>query len=146
MRSPRGCLIRRTLPGIDGDRVGLFGSSLGGGLAFALATEDPRIRAIALAVPMLDGLIATPAPVGARPRLIAAIARDALGRRRGQPPVLLPVFGDAGSNAIIQREVDEFYAAVDEVEGLSGSLRGNMRTTRTSASGEIRPRLRSFSA
>src|SRR5258708_1923650 len=25
----------RTLPGIDGDRVGLFGSSLGGGLVFA---------------------------------------------------------------------------------------------------------------
>ncbi len=33
-------------PGIDAQRVGLLGFSLGGYLAMALAVEDPRIRAV----------------------------------------------------------------------------------------------------
>lgn len=43
--------------------------------------------------------------------------RDAIGRRRGRPPVVLPVFGGPGSGAILQREVDAFYRAIDEVDG-----------------------------
>lgn len=33
-------------PGVDRDRVGVVGASLGGALALALSTQDPRIRAV----------------------------------------------------------------------------------------------------
>jgi len=103
---------------IEAQAVGLYGSSLGGGLALALAAEDSSIRAIALDVPALDGLRATPSPIRSRPALMAAIARDAVGRRRGRPPLTLPVIGEPGSGAVIQHDVDGFWRALDELEGL----------------------------
>ncbi len=44
----------RTLPGIDGDRVATFGSSMGGGNALAAAADDPRVAAAVSQVPFLD--------------------------------------------------------------------------------------------
>jgi pimeloyl-ACP methyl ester carboxylesterase len=98
--------------------VGLYGSSLGGGLAVALAAEDQGIRAIALDVPALDGLRATPSPIRARPTLVRAIVRDAIGRRRRRAPLRLPVIGDSRSAAVIQHDVEGFWRALDELEGL----------------------------
>jgi len=46
----------RSLPGIDGDRVAAFGSSMGGGNALAAAAADPRIAAVVSQVPFLDML------------------------------------------------------------------------------------------
>ena len=108
----------RSRDDVDAQRVGLYGSSLGGGLALAVAVEDSDIRAIALDVPAIDGMRATPSPVRSRPALLAAVARDVLGRRRGRPPVLLPVFGEVGSGAVVQNDVDGFWCAMDEIEGI----------------------------
>jgi alpha-beta hydrolase superfamily lysophospholipase len=44
----------RTLPGIDGDRLATFGSSMGGGNALAAAAADPRVAAAISQVPLLD--------------------------------------------------------------------------------------------
>jgi uncharacterized protein len=44
----------RSLPGIDGDRVATFGSSMGGGNALAAAAADPRVAAVVSQVPFLD--------------------------------------------------------------------------------------------
>jgi dienelactone hydrolase len=44
----------RTLPGIDADRVGTFGSSFGGGHALAAAAEGRRVAAVISQVPLLD--------------------------------------------------------------------------------------------
>jgi uncharacterized protein len=46
----------RSLPGIDGDRVATFGSSMGGGNALAAAAADRRIAAAVSQVPFLDML------------------------------------------------------------------------------------------
>jgi pimeloyl-ACP methyl ester carboxylesterase len=46
----------RSLPGVDGDRVATFGSSMGGGNALAAAAADPRIAAVVSQVPFLDML------------------------------------------------------------------------------------------
>ncbi len=108
----------RSREDVDGRRVGLYGSSLGGGLSLAVAEEDPGIRAIALDVPAIDGMRATPSPARSRPALLAAVARDVLGRRLGRPPVMLPVFGEVGSGAVVQNDVDGFWRALDEVEGI----------------------------
>jgi alpha-beta hydrolase superfamily lysophospholipase len=44
----------RSLPGIDGDRVATFGSSMGGGNALAAAAQDARVAAAISQVPFLD--------------------------------------------------------------------------------------------
>ena len=44
----------RTLPGIDADRVGTFGSSFCGGHALAAAAEGRRVAAVISQVPLLD--------------------------------------------------------------------------------------------
>jgi fermentation-respiration switch protein FrsA (DUF1100 family) len=108
----------RGRPDLDAQAVGLYGSSLGGGCAFALAAEDPGIRAIALDVPMLDGLLATPSPIRERWPLVSAVARDVAARVRGRPPVLVPVFGELGSGAVLQYDVDGFWRAMDELDGI----------------------------
>lgn len=107
----------RSRPDVDKERVGIYGSSLGGGLAIATAAEDPGIRAVALDVPVLDGMRATPSPMRSRPWLVAAIARDAVRRHRGLGPVVLPVLGD-GSGAVIQNDVEGFWRAMDELDGV----------------------------
>jgi alpha-beta hydrolase superfamily lysophospholipase len=108
----------RSRDDVDARRLGLYGSSLGGGLSLAVAEEDPGIRALALDVPAIDGMRATPSPLRSRPALVAAVARDVLGRWRGRPPVLLPVFGEVGSGAVVQNDVDGFWRAMDEIEGI----------------------------
>lgn len=45
--------IAMSLPEVDGDRVGVFGASQGGGLALACAALEPRIRRVAASVPFL---------------------------------------------------------------------------------------------
>jgi uncharacterized protein len=103
---------------INPQAVGLYGSSLGGGIAVALAAEDRGIRAIALDVPVLDGLRATPSPLRSRPALMTAVVRDAIGRRRQRAPLTLPVIGDFQPGAVIQHDVEGFWRALDELEGL----------------------------
>jgi len=108
----------RDLAGVDADAVGLYGSSLGGALALAVAAEDPKIKAIALDVPAVDGLRLTPAPVTQRRALVSALARDAVARLRHRPPVTVPVFGSIGSGAVLQYDTEGFWKAMDELEDL----------------------------
>lgn len=103
---------------LDAGAVGLYGSSLGGALAFQVAAEDARVPAVALDVPALDGLFTTPAPWSARPGLVAAVARDLVARSRRRPPVTVPVFGAVGSGAVVQHDVDGFWRAMDELDGI----------------------------
>jgi dienelactone hydrolase len=109
----------RALPGIDAEAVGLYGSSLGGALALAAAADDPKIRAIALDVPAIDGLRLTPAPIANRGALVAAVVRDVVARARGKAPVTLPVFGAIGSGAVVQNDTDGFWMAMNELEGIT---------------------------
>lgn len=81
-------------PAVDADRLGLWGSSFGGGHVLYVAGHDPRIKAVVSQVPGMgpasdaDGF-AAPAPQVQK--LASAIARgeiDALPRPSGQPESL----------------------------------------------------------
>lgn len=109
----------RDLSDIDEEAVGLYGSSLGGALALAVAADDPRIKAIALDVPAIDGLRVTPAPFTQKGALVSAVARDAVARLRRQPPVTLTVFGSIGSGAVLQYDTDGFWSAMRELEEIT---------------------------
>ncbi len=92
----------RSLPGIDPDRVAIWGSSFGGGHVIETAARDGRVAAVVSQCPFTDG----PASIRtASPRALAmstALAlRDEAARLRGAPPVRVPLVGPPGSAALM---------------------------------------------
>jgi dienelactone hydrolase len=106
----------RGLPDVDGTRVALFGSSLGGGHALIIAAEDENLRAVVAQAPLVDSSAegeATFYGVGWLARLLltgwADLARSGLGGE----PILIPAIarGD-GFGMIVD---DEAHAAFEKL-------------------------------
>jgi pimeloyl-ACP methyl ester carboxylesterase len=82
----------RSLPGVDGERVVTFGSSMGGGNALAAAAGDARVAAAISQVPFLDIVLqAHRSSPRVTARMLAAAAR---GRH-------LPVLGEPDEPALL---------------------------------------------
>ncbi|GAA3357793.1 alpha/beta hydrolase [Saccharopolyspora gregorii] len=87
----------RSLPGVDTDRIAVWGTSFGGGHALRIASEDHQLAAVVAQCPFTDG----PASLFSRLRssplsmlwLIAAGVLDTVGSLFGAKPVLAPVVG-----------------------------------------------------
>ncbi|RUP05338.1 MAG: alpha/beta fold hydrolase [Mycobacterium sp.] len=92
----------RTLPGIDPDRIALWGTSFGGGHVIESAARLPGVAAAVAQCPFTDGLASIKAinPVTAA-RVTALAIRDLLGARRGKPPVMIPTAGMPGEVAVM---------------------------------------------
>jgi uncharacterized protein len=94
----------RSLPGVDPDRVVLWGSSFSGGHVVAAAAADARVAAAISQVPGMDGaatllnLLRYAGP-GQCARLVAAGLRDLAASLRGRPPVTAAVVGPPHSLA-----------------------------------------------
>jgi fermentation-respiration switch protein FrsA (DUF1100 family) len=100
----------RGLPGID--RVGLFGSSFGGGHALTLAAESPAVSAVVAQCPMTDGLKASLlAPKATAAKLTKLALQDAGGARFGRAPKLVKAVGLPGEVALM--------SAPDSVSGFA---------------------------
>lgn len=65
-------------PGVDYQRIGVWGSSLAGGNATAVAGQDARVKAVAVQVPAIAGNATIPG----RARLYGAAREDAIKRAR----------------------------------------------------------------
>jgi dienelactone hydrolase len=81
----------RGLPGIDPDRIAVWGMSLGGGHALSTAAADPRIAAVITLVPMADGLA-----FSLNTRVLRFTVRATTGRLRRRF-VALPAVGPAAA-------------------------------------------------
>ena len=92
----------RTLAGIDHDRIGIWGTSFGGGHVIATAARLPGIAAVVAQCPFTDGIASLLAinPVTVA-RLTAQAVRDVIGARAGKPPVLVPTAGKPGELALM---------------------------------------------
>lgn len=98
----------RTQPGIDPKRIGLWGSSLGGGHVITLAAEDPTIAAVVAQVPF-NGF---PKKVEGRTRqetnrMLAAMIKDSLRGLFHRPPLYVKAVGNRGELAVMASEQAE---------------------------------------
>jgi dienelactone hydrolase len=90
----------RTLDGVDGERVALWGSSFSGGHVVVTAAADDRVAAVISQVPHADGIATLrQAGLGNMGRLAAAGLRDQVGALFGRDPYLIPLVGPPGSVA-----------------------------------------------
>lgn len=94
----------RTLPGVDAERVVLWGVSLSGGHVLALAAEPAlrdRVAAVVALTPLVDGLAA--GALAARHHAPSTLLRSTVRgvRSRVARPVLVPLVGEPGSSAAL---------------------------------------------
>ena len=85
-----------TLPEVDSDRIGVWGSSYSGGHVLVVAAVDRRVKAVVSQVPMVSGhdnvraLVRADFLAGFREMFDA----DRLARFQGQPPAMVPVVAE----------------------------------------------------
>lgn len=95
----------RTLPGVDPERIVLWGTSYSGGHVVPVAVADGRIAAIVSLTPAMDGLAALAAIAKAHPTKLLPLVvnglRDGVGALLGRSPHHLPIVGAPGSTAVI---------------------------------------------
>lgn len=92
------------LPGVDADRLVLWGVSLSGGHVLCAGADRPDVAAVVAMIPMVDGVaagrhaMATHTPA----ELLKATAigvRSRISRKAGRGPVMMPVVGRPGDLA-----------------------------------------------
>ena len=95
----------RALPGVDPERIVLWGTSYSGGHVVPVAVADGRIAAILALTPAMDGLAALAAIARAHPTTLLALVghgvRDAIRALLRRSPHHLPIVGTPGSTAMI---------------------------------------------
>jgi fermentation-respiration switch protein FrsA (DUF1100 family) len=102
-------------PGVDPDRIGLWGSSYSGGHAVFLGAMDPRVKAIVAQVPATDiarSLIGLAGKAGFDAYL-TLLAGDHAARNAGEPAGRIPVVAPAGQPSVLSTpdSYDWFMAA-----------------------------------
>ncbi|MEU5261987.1 alpha/beta fold hydrolase [Amycolatopsis sp. NPDC021455] len=122
----------RTLPGIDPERIALWGTSLSGGHVLAVAADDPAIAAVVAQVPVIDGwrrgrTLAQRLDrdvLAQTLRFTAAAGRDLARWWRGEPPSLVPVVDEPGRVAafVEPRAREVFMALGGEATGWRNAI------------------------
>ncbi|MEK1836754.1 alpha/beta hydrolase [Pseudomonas sp. NPDC089918] len=87
---------------VDGRRVGIWGSSFGGGHAITVASRHPELLAAISQCPFTDGLAST-AALGVKGSLqvMPVLLRDFAARLLGRPPVMVPIAAAPGQPALM---------------------------------------------
>lgn len=102
-------------PGVDQDRLGLWGTSFAGGLVLQVAALDRRVRAVVSQVPGL-GLWPYLRGVGdgpAREALLARLLADRLARRRTGVSRRLPIVAPAGVESVLGSSGVDWHEAAE---------------------------------
>lgn len=121
----------RTLPGVDKSRIGIYGSSTGGGAAIEVAAQDGGIAALVCVVPHVDGLSNFPGLSWKRKAALTKEAlRDLVARVLGRDQITVPAFAPDGSGLGVVDRDGAFTTAEQEMEpGASWSADGSEYST-----------------
>lgn len=92
----------KTLPEVDADRVGIWGSSFGGGHVLTTAAADPTVKAVVAQCPFTDGLASMRAT---DPRSLVKVVplavRDLVRSATGGEPVMVGTVGKPHTTALM---------------------------------------------
>jgi uncharacterized protein len=111
----------RRLDGVDPDRIVVWGYSMGGGGAVAVAATDPRVAAVIVVCPHLDGRWRTWRDARADPRNLAWIVTQAVKDRFH--PTSIPVVGRPGEHAALNFSGEYEGAQLSWLPGRRGRTR-----------------------
>ena len=122
----------RSCPGIDAQRMAIWGTSFSGGHVLAVAADDPAIAAVICQVPLIDGWHRGRT---LRQRLTwdvtvrtlqftAAAVRDGMRAIRGLPPYLVPVIAGPGQVAVFTEP--DARAAFEQMGGEAAGWRNQI--------------------
>jgi uncharacterized protein len=101
IRAALGWLSRQ--PGVDADRIGLWGSSYSGAHAIFMAAFDPRVKVVVSQVPSLD-VVATLVSIAGREGFLSylgPLADDHTRRNSGEPSAPFPVVAPEGEPSVL---------------------------------------------
>ena len=102
-----------SLPEVDANRIGLWGTSYAGGHAIVLGATDRRLKAVVAQVPTISGYEQglRRIPPEAVANIEALFAEDERGRARGEPPRRQLIVSDDPSKPAAYRARDaiDFY-------------------------------------
>ena len=100
---------------VDLELVGLWGSSLSGGLVLSVAARDPTIAAVVSQAPFVDGLsVARATGLKQHLRTLPALVADLVQSVTGGRPYLIKALGPPGARAMIDARFPELYGEVLE--------------------------------
>ncbi|EHI12543.1 alpha/beta hydrolase [Mycolicibacterium thermoresistibile] len=110
----------RTQPGVDPDRIVLWGSSFSGGHVLVVAADDPRIAAVISQAPFTDAVpTLRKVPPATIARLAVAGLRDQIGSWRGRPPRTASAVGAPGAVAAMTTpDAEPGFRAIVEPDSL----------------------------
>lgn len=86
----------RTLPEVDRERIGVWGTSFSGGHALMVGGIDRRVKCVVSQVPTISGPLAGLRRVRPDlvPSVLAAFDKDREARFLGEPPTMIPVVAE----------------------------------------------------
>ncbi len=96
----------RGLPGVEPDKIAIWGFSLSGGHVFEVAARNPELAAVIAQTPLADARAAAPnairhATLRGFLRLTVRGLADAVGSRFGRAPRLVPLAAEPGVVALL---------------------------------------------
>ncbi len=112
------------LPGVDAQRVVLWGTSLSGGHVLTLGAAMPKLAGVIAQAPHVNGFATVSAlPLGTLPGLTAAGLDDAARAALGRPPRYVALAGRSGQfAALTQAGAAEGYAFVQPTSPAPGNV------------------------
>lgn len=123
-----------SLPGVDRNRLGIWGTSYAGGHAIVLGATDARVRAVSVQVPIISGYEQSLRRVSpdARAALQEFFNEDERGQLRGEPPKRqLVVSLDMTQRAAYRsQDMIDFHDAYEIPDGVEHGDTITVRSTR----------------
>lgn len=102
----------RTLPGVDPERVVLWGTSLSAGHVITLAADPATpIAAVIAQAPFTDGIASSmSADMRTSTKATALAVKDLIAKLLGRPPVMIPLTGKPGEAAMMTTDGADEHA------------------------------------